>query len=371
MKLPTLYKKTSTGAIQEWTISVTANIIYTKFGQVNGKIQHTEDVIHEGKNIGKKNETTASQQALLEAKAKWTKQKKKGYVENIKDAEAGEVDSIIQGGVAPMLAQSFAKHGDKITYPAYIQPKLDGVRCIAIIKDGTCTLWTRTRKPITSVPHIIEELEERFGEEDIILDGELYNHSFKDNFEHIIHLVRQETPDPNHKLVEYHVYDMVHPEYTFSERANTLEELFGEEIGYVLLVQTEFVFKEEDTQEYFKDFQYDGYEGAMLRNANGLYVNKRSYDLQKVKEFEDAEFDILDVEEGRGKLQGHVGSFICTTAKGNTFNVKLEGNLNYLKECFNKPSLWKGKKLTVRYQGLSGKNKVPRFPVGVAIRDYE
>lgn len=380
MKLPTLYKKTNTGAIQQWDISVAHerrpdgnSFIITEYGQVGGAIQKTSDTISSGKNIGRKNATSTTEQAELEAKAKWEKQKKKGYVESIEAAQAGEVDDLIEGGIVPMLAQSYADHSHKIKYPAYVQPKLDGIRCIAILKDGKCTLWTRTRKPITGVPHIIEAIEKGFPEgNNITLDGELYNHSFKANFEKIVSFVRQENPAPGHEVVQYHVYDIVN-EDPFSKRAVKMRYMSSSWFpnGEVQKVETIQVEDEAQAMTWFEQWRKEGYEGAMIRNADGKYANKRSYDLQKMKEFDDAEFEIVGIEEGRGKLTGHAGAFLCRMSDGKEFLAKMSGELEQLKKYFDDHSLWTGKKLTVKYQGLTGANGVPRFPIGVAIRDYE
>lgn len=381
-KLPTLYKKTSTGAIQYWKIqSDTTNQGFTfdlgwiriEHGQVGtDSPQITDDVIKEGKNAGKKNATTAVQQAELEAQAKWEKQLKKGYVQTMAAAQNDEIDSLIEGGVVPMLAQSFTKHGQKIKYPAYVQPKLDGIRCIAILKDGKCTLWSRTRKLVTGVPHIARAVESMFPGKDLTLDGELYNHQFKKDFEKIVSFVRQETPADGHEVVEYHVYDIVNSD-TFASRTDLIDSLLPVENfmkrGVVRSVETFQVNDESQVNEWFEHFRDRGYEGAMLRNATGLYVNKRSYDLQKVKEFDDAEFDIVGVEEGRGKLTGHA-IFVCRTEEGTQFLAKMKGDTERLKDYFDNHQLWQGKKLTVQYQGITAYG-MPRFPVGVAIRDYE
>lgn len=404
--LPTLYKKTNTGAIQFWMIghgiyfpvgsggdinSIPGGVA-TLYGQLDTDApQTTIDVIKQGKNPGKKNATTALQQAEKEAKAKWEKQKKKGYVETADGAQADETDKLIEGGIVPMLAHKFAEQAHKIKYPAFIQPKLDGIRCIAIVKDGQATLWSRTRKPITSCPHIVQELEAAFETQDIILDGELYNHdlriSSKDtsreieegtvtdtasqlNFEKIVSLVRQEEPAEGHEIVQYHVYDTVNGE-PFKMRFAKLHRLFRMfEFFALKLVQTEVTKNEDDVMGFFDKYRSQGYEGAMMRNVESSYVNKRSYDLQKVKEFDDAEYPIIGVEEGRGKMAGHA-IFICKTDTGKEFLAKMKGDTAKLKEYFEKHDLWKGKKLTVQYQGLTGKEGVPRFPVGVAIRDYE
>lgn len=374
---PVLYKKTSTGAIQFWHIWTTEiasqGLINTQYGQQGtGSPQSTVDVINIGKNIGKKNETTAAEQAILEAKSKWEKQKKKGYVENVTSAENDEIDDLIEGGIVPMLAQSFSKHAAKIKYPCYGQPKLDGIRCIAILKDGKCTLWSRTRKLITGVPHIARKVEKQFEGYDIILDGELYNHQFKKDFEKIVSFVRQEVPAVGHEVVQYHIYDTVNSQ-EFQDRIAFLRDFFGNQgAGETLqLVNTYLVGSEDEIPSLFADSVAVGYEGIMLRNAASLYLNKRSSDLQKVKEFEDAEFDIIGVDEGRGKLTGHVGAFVCRTKDGKEFLAKMSGDTGKLKEYFENHALWQGKRLTVKYQGLTGANAVPRFPVGITIRDYE
>lgn len=370
MKLPKLYKKTSTGAIQFWEIEATSNQIITTYGQLDtASPQQTTDLISSGKNIGRSNETTIEHQTELEAKAKWEKQLKKGYAQTLDDATSGKVDQIIEGGVPPMLAHKFSEQGHKIQYPAYTQPKLDGIRCVAIINNGKCTLWTRTRKLITSVPHIEKELEKMFSEEDIILDGELYNHSFKTNFEKIVSIVRQEIPMEGHQVVQYHIYDLVDNNLTFDQRyKKLLENTYNRTI---VLVETQLVSNEPELIDMFDLFKNLGYEGSMVRNKDGKYVNKRSYDLQKIKDFIDGEFQIVGVEEGRGKLQGHVASFVCQMDDGKQFKAKMKGDTERLKDYFNDHSLWLNKKLTVKYQGLTGKNGVPRFPVGIVIRDYE
>jgi DNA ligase 1 len=377
MKLPRLFKKTSTEALQYWEIESYAigdsGEIRTEYGQINTESpQITCDTISKGKNIGKKNATTPVEQAKAEAQAKWEKQKKKGYVESPTDALAGELDALIEGGIVPMLAHTVEKQGHKINYPAFVQKKYDGVRIVAILKNGKCTLWSRTRKPVYSLPHIVAEIEKHF-KADVILDGEAYNHVFKDNFEHIIHLVRQEDPDQEHTDVEYHIYDIVNDK-PFKERFGHLQKCFtigSPKLQYLKLADTFLVENQEEVTNFYNDFKDQGFEGAMLRNAYGLYVNKRSSDLIKIKEFDDAEFKITGIEEGRGKLAGHVGAFVCITKEGKEFLAKMSGETAKLKEYFEKHSLWQNKILTVQFQGLTGKEQVPRFPVGIRIRETE
>ena len=151
-QFPTLFKKTSTGAVQFWQMEVSEILadgetrpvgeLKTIYGQYGtSSPQETRDLISEGKNPGKKNETTPVEQALKEAEAQWTKKKKKGYVESIENAQNGFIDEeVIKGGENPMLAETYAKQGHKIVFPCFAQPKLDGIRCVAIVKNGQCTL---------------------------------------------------------------------------------------------------------------------------------------------------------------------------------------------------------------------------------------
>lgn len=394
MTLPTLYKKTSTGKIQMWKIEV-PNIephdhdhlepakIITVYGQKDGKQQTATDIITEGKNRGKVNETTPFEQACAEAQSQWEKKVKKGYVERLEDAEVGKIDTnMITGGVNPMLAHSYDKQGHKITFPAYVQPKLDGHRCIAIIQDGKATLWSRTRKPITGVPHIVKALEETYGKANlpygdspgytIVLDGELYNHSYREKFEELTSLIRQVNPKPGHEVVQYWVYDTVTDEPQsdriayLQEIANTYKEL-GVDSAPIVYVDTQLADNEDEMINIFGAYLNFGFEGLMVRNANGRYKHGRSYDLQKVKVFADAEYEIVDITEGRGKMAGRA-MFHCVTPEGKEFRVKMMGALDDLVHYLDHKDDYIGRELTVKYQKFSA-DGIPIFPVGVRIRE--
>lgn len=361
MKLPILYKKTSTGADQMWEVSTEGSTIVTRFGQVDGKIQTTTDTITVGKNIGRANETTPKQQAEAEAKSQWEKKLKKGYVQNLGDAQQGKVDSIIEGGYFPMLAHKYDERGDDITFPAFLQPKLDGHRCTAHVNDGDATLWSRTRKPIFSMPHICEALVGVWPKHLVFPDGELYNHEFHNRFEELTHFIRSSKPEPGHEVLQYHIYDVRMPG-TFRERYDWLRAHLHRVNSPLVLVKTIEVLNEDEMMLAFEEFNSMGYEGAIVRNADGLYVEKRSSDLQKLKKFQDEEFPIVGVEEGRGKLTGHA-IFVCRTKEGVDFRVKMKGETEKLKDYFENFKKYKGRELTVKFQGYTTKNKVPRFPV--------
>jgi len=378
LKLPTLYKKTQSGDPQEWTIEVEGSTILTHWGRVDGKTQHGADTVLEGKNTGRANVTTAQQQAESEARSQWEFKKKKGYVEDQSQAMAGKVDKVIEGGIFPMLAHKHSDHKKKLSYPAFVQPKLDGHRCIAICKDGKVTLWSRSRKPINSVPHIIAALEASPGS-DYMLDGELYNHDYHNNFEDLTHFIRQNKPIEGHQVVQYHVYDLP-LNIDFKDRLETLVEFFHRHVGTVQeltairLVDTIGVADENQLIVAYERFMDKGYEGAIVRNAEGAYEsNRRSYNLLKVKEMVDEEFEVVGVEEGRGKLVGH-GIFVCKInpdlpiTDENTFTAKLKGPTENLKQYWNNPKSAIDRKLTVQFQGWTKYHK-PRFPVGLRFRE--
>lgn len=365
---PILYKKSASGAIQQWAIDVEHSTIVTTYGQVGGKIQTTTDSVKSGKNLGRKNATDQESQALSEAKSQWLKKKKAGYVESLKDAESGAVDKVIEGGILPMLAKVFEDHSSKIVYPVTVQPKLDGHRCIAIVDSlGEVSLWSRTRKRITSVPHIEKAIKD-LGLVSTILDGEIYSDKLKSDFEKITSAARKQEATEESKHLEYHVYDTPMP-HCFTKRFSFLITVFPIQRGPLKLVSSTMARSKEEVLKWHDYFIDGGYEGTMVRLHNMPYESKRSSQLLKLKSFTDSEFKIVGVEEGRGKLSGHAGAFICETADGkSTFNVKMEGSLSKLKEYWENRDEYIGQLITVKYQGLTVYG-IPRFPTGKAIRE--
>lgn len=374
MKLPKLYKLTSTGKIQEWEIWTEDNVIHKRHGLLNGKKQHTTDTILEGKNVGRCNETTPAQQAELEARALWTKKREKDYREVVEDLNSEKASSF--GGFLPMLAQKYKQHKNKLTWACYCQPKLDGIRCIARKENEIVTLWFRSGKQVKTMQHIEKALNKAMSNGEI-WDGELYIHNA--DFNELGGSIRR---DVNMNIeqaqrVEYHIYDFPRISYcdgTMLTENDPYMNRFGALIKRVLLkplvvVRTDVINNEEQMLERFAKYIEEGYEGIMIRNMDSPYEQKRSYNLLKYKEFDEDEFKIVGYEEGRGLLSGAVGSFICELPDGQQFKAKLKGDnvTELLKKYFENPKLFMGKDLTVQYQGMS-KDGIPRFPVGKVIR---
>ena len=222
--------------------------------------------------------------------------------------------------IKPMLAHKVGKKEVDWSAKNFIQPKLDGVRCI-FTKDGA---YSRTGKPFKNVAHLEEDLEDFFKKyPDTVLDGELYNHALKRDFEKIISLVRKQKPTDEDRfeagnLVQYHVYDVItslNP--TYETRYNMLRMNLPIYKTMTLVANTT-VDSMEEAKMLHDVHLAQGYEGSMLR-TNGFYEHKRSYNLQKFKDFHDTEATITGYEEGKGKRQGTLGKFLMTDDEGIQF----------------------------------------------------
>jgi DNA ligase-1 len=324
------------------------------------------DRVDRGKNIGKANETTPYEQACADAQSKWEKKLKTGYVQSYTDALAGKVDAVIEGGIAPMLAYPYDKVKN-FQFPCDIQRKLDGVRCIAVIEKGKVTLWSRTRKQIkVSVPHIVKALEEQFAGQTITLDGELYTPGL--GFQRITSYVGQKTaPKEGYEQIEYWIYDVPSVKEAWENRKTKLTS--QPLIAPIKLVDTYRIESYEDAIVYHNRWVLEGFEGAILRSRDAVYENKRSRGLVKLKMFEDHEFEIIAVGEGRGKFAG-VAMLTCVTPNGIEFDCCAPGTLEERAACLQRGERLVGEQLTVKHFGWTDDGK-PRFPVGKALRNYE
>jgi hypothetical protein len=379
---PELHGEAQTGKTKMWSIRVLERdgigVIETTHGYADGKKQINEKIIAEGKNIGKKNETSALQQAISEARSAWIKKKESGYkpigVTNDEEAdednesvEAGRGKGIDEDVPSPMLAHDYNKRGKSIKFPCFVQRKFDGTRCVAMPTKG---IFSRNKKRYPHMAHIVAEINRL--PTTIILDGELYSDTL--TFQEIVGLVKKETlkkADEEKQLqIKLHVYDIINNEMPYEQRYANLQMLFKRyKFKYLELVKTDICESEEKMKELHAQYVAEGYEGIMLRNKTGLYKNARSDALQKYKEFFDAEYEIVDYREGEGQEEGCV-LWICKTPEGKIFNCRPRGTRESRIEQFMNAPKYIGKMLTVRYQEMTD-DGLPRFPVGITTRDYE
>lgn len=363
--LETLFKRSKNGRIQQWTIEVVQNGYRTKEGFIDGVQTWTNWTTCSPKNVGRSNQTTAIDQALKEGTSKIKKQKEKGWVERACDIDLNNV-------ISPMLAHKWDDYRSWIINQEYIasQPKLDGIRCIAT-KQG---LFTRNGKKIVIAPHIIEEVNlilEKLPD-DVFLDGELYNHKLKDDFNSITSIVRkQKINDINllksKKILQYHIYDIQYPNKTFDLRYELLKQLITDQFTSIVLVKTDFIKKEHIYQldNLYAEYLNEGYEGQMIRSCEYNYENSRSKSLLKRKEFQDSEFTIIDIEEGKGNRSGMMGRI-----KFKDFDANACGNHAFFKEILKNKKYYIGKTATVKYQGFTPAG-IPRFPVVIKIDRFD
>jgi DNA ligase-1 len=363
MKLETIYKKTKTGATQEWTIEVVGNKYRTHSGQVGGIITTNEWTIVYGKNTGKLNETTDKEQTMKEAVAKRTKKLESGYFENIKHINKTQY-------FEPMLASKWEDSKDKITYPIFSQPKLDGIRCI-VTKDG---MFSRNGKPIISAPHIRESLSEVFDVyPELILDGELYADKFANDFNKIVSLVKKTKPTDadlkeSKKNIQYWIYDLPDNDIQFGDRCDRLNELFENYNAFkkhCIEVETHICNDEDEVMGLYEEYVEKGFEGQMLR-TNGKYENKRSKFLMKHKSFIDEEYTIVDVCEGEGNKTNMVGYMTFKTADGKPFKSNVKATFEESEEMFRNKKQLIGKQATIKFFQFTP-DGIPRFPYVVNI----
>ena len=357
-----IYKRAVNSKINQWAVEVEGNHFRTISGYHDGVQTTSEWTVCEGKNIGKKNETTAAEQAMAEAEALHRKRKEVGYFENINDCDK-------QVYFQPILAKDWNVEKHKVKFPIFTQPKLDGIRCV-VKSDG---MWSRNGKPIVSAPHIFESMKHLFElNPDLIFDGELYADKYANDFNAICSIVKKTKPTSQDlldsaKVIKYHIYDLPSHDDVFTSRFKTLYNMALPETCVV--VATQQVDNLNDLSAYYEDYIEMGYEGQMLRLDNH-YENKRSKSLLKHKSFIDEEYTILDIVEGVGNKTGMVGSFVFKNKAGKIFNSSPKFNWEVCTEMWNNRHELIGKEATVKYFNLTP-DGVPRFPYVIAIRNYE
>lgn len=372
MTFPILYCRTSKGQVQTWQITHEKNTFFTAEGIKGGVITVSKPTVCEGKNIGRANETTPEQQAYAEAKAKWQKKLDSGYHEDESKIDEAKF-------FEPMTAHKWEDYKEDTKYPFFSQPKLDGMRCVVDSK----SMMSRGGKPIKSAPHILELLQVVFKEyPNAVIDGELYNHEYKHNFNKIISLAKKAKPTAEDlkesaDKLQYWVYDIFFPDkpdMPFSDRIARLKtavsQYFGPKHKSIRYVKTFFVRDEKDLEEEYQSYIDEGYEGQMIRVERSKYENKRTKSLLKRKDFIDEEFELVNLEEGKGNRAGLATRATLKTKNDTIFEAGVIGNEEYAAQILKDVDKLRGKPATVVYFNLTP-DGVPRFGKLKIIRDYE
>jgi len=276
--------------------------------------------------------------------------------------------------IKAMLAHKYNK--DKADYPAFIQPKLDGVRCLFTAKGA----FSRANNQFMNVDHIEQALKPFFAKNPTaVLDGELYNHGLKDDFEKIISLVKKKKPTDEDRLeaaelVEYHVYDIASMTIaTYATRLNYLNsDVYTRLTWPIMEVNTQVAFDFDDAVKMHNKNLKQGYEGSIYRSFSGKYKGTRSWDLMKFKDFHDAEATIVDFVAGKGKRTGTLGKFIMQDDEGIEFGCPPGKGYDYdaLAEMLENADQYVGQTATFTYfeRTKAGSYRHPHYK---CLRNYE
>ena len=381
-KFKTLYKRNSTGTLQEWTLHVKDNGYYVVEGLVGGKLTQTEPHICDPKSAGKKNATTANEQALKEAQAKYDNKLAHGH-------SLTKVGVDATGYKEPMLAKQYRDYKDTITWPVYIDDKLNGVRMNAL----EASVKSRKGKPFNTIPHIEEAIAPLFQKyPTLFLDGELFNKQLKNHLNRLIELVSvackttdltPELLEESKAIVQFHIYDGygfegITPTTPFIERRKALQGLL-KNIQYTRVLEYVVCNNDSEVQTMLKKAVVNKDEGLIVRWGDCPYEHKRSKYLLKLKNFEDDEFEIEEVQEGNGAWANCAKRIVLKLPKPSTgrdgkiqtnFASNIEGNKKYLEKMWQDRRKMPGKLVTCRFQNYS-EYGVPQIPYVIAVRGYE
>ena len=276
-----------------------------------------------------------------------------------------------------MLAYPVSNKPIDYTKPVFIQPKLDGVRCLIQYEGGgICKAYSRTGKEWKNIDHILMQLTEFFVKyPDVILDGELYNHAFKDDFESIISMVRKQKPTMQDRLksadnVQFHCYDIVDETMTFEQRNDFIKQAVPNN-HCIKHVETRLTPDEHDAKLTHGINLANGYEGSIVR-TNDTYQCKRSHNLRKFKDFSDAEATIVGYLDGKGKRTGTLGKFIMMDDNGVEFGCPPGKGYNYnqLADILNNIGDYIGQRATFTFFERTKAGSY-RHPLFKCIRNYE
>lgn len=361
---PPIYKRSATGAILTWQQEIRGASYRTISGTEFGQLITSEWRECAATNRGRSNERTAPEQAEFEVAANYKKRLERDYHKSVTDIDKPLI-------FKPMLAHTYEGRrvsevmAEMMRGDVYSQPKLDGMRCIATARG----LHTRNGKPILSCPHIVEELAPLFtANPDLILDGELYNHDLKDDFNTIISAARKIKPSPSDleesaRLIQYHIYDMPSHDGVFSERMRALFKMFSVVFGEspnpvsIRLVRTTMLRPQVDINALYDEYLSAGYEGQMIR-FNTVYENKRSGGLLKRKETQSSEFVVLDIQSGVGNWAGKAKRVILAMPDGSTCEAGVTGTAEHCANILTHKADYIGKPATVEYFGVTPDGKL-------------
>jgi ATP-dependent DNA ligase len=386
-----LFKRDSRGEIRCWTAYVNDQHNVTMLsGLYTGELVENVRLI-EPKNVGKSNETSQLEQAQKEVEALRTKKMKQGYIsltDKVKYIETAQPSSYgpiyryafkasdgntfksqkipqiafnellpvkstkthNDGKIKPMLAKKWQDYGSQfINESVYVQPKLDGFRCITEVVDGEVKMYSRTGEKfnLSHISAAINQLCKDHNIENIIFDGEIYNHDM--SLQEISSAVKK--PNLNTSRLQYHIYDIV-DDRVQRERLNHLHTIFSQRrvVGNVLHnVLYIFTGCEYNNIKALRDgFIIRGYEGAIIRIAEAAYEQKRSKSLLKYKKPKYAPFTIHRITQS-SRRKGYPIIHLYNNLNKETFKASYDGTTEERQALWDKKEHYYGEIVLVEY----------------------
>jgi len=360
-----IYKLDSKGKLRVFFIEQDGAKYRMVTGIKDGNLVRSKWTEAKPKNVGKTNATTAEEQATTEIESRYRKKLEQDYRETEETAKDGA------SFFKPMLAYDWNKAKDKYKeFPLIADPKLDGMR-MTVSTD--LKPISRKGKEITVADHIASELEWFFDHyPSITLDGELYNHDLKDDFNTLMSIARKQKPDAEdlktaHEKLQFHIYDIYdqnNPEMPANERKMWLMDHLPI-LPSIKLVPFHVVENQADLQTIIDVHLKEGYEGTITRGYDSPYVNKRTQHLLKIKEFITDEFPIIDILPGEGNMKDIAGRIIVDV-DGKEVGCGLLGNWEYRKKLLNSKEDYIGEDATVRFFEKTEDGSL-RFPIVIDI----
>lgn len=357
------FKKDSKGKIRLYRIYTDDADLVKETGLLDGKLKEDRKTC-KGKNIGRANETTPEQQAVLEMESDFLKKLDTGYFKTVEEAQNEEV-------ILPMLAKEFGKEEHKINWGnAKAQFKLDGMRCLMVIdRDGQNKLISRQGKEILTLPHLSEDMSHLKGGlipgGKLIFDGELYVHG--ESFQENMRLLKKYRPGESEKI-RFFCYDMV-SDNPFAHRYFYLKEYLrnreAQGVEHIDILDTVDVSSRAEVEEYHAKAISEGYEGVMVRwGSEGYKVNGRSSNLLKFKQFDDIALPVQEVIPNDANPEHGTPVF---ELNGNVFKAGVRMSHDERTKLMSNSEEYIGQTAEIRYFGTS-ETGVPRFPVVVGFR---
>ena len=353
--MTTLFKSNKNGSIQQWSISTFEDTYTVQFGQVDGALQ-TVTTTCTGKHLGKSNETSASQQAELEAAALVAKKLKSGYST---DSSAPVVVQLA------MKVKSYQDQLHNVKFPCFSSAKLNGVNGMYKRVNGTLNLYSRGGELYPPIPHLEPLVHQAM---DLLksneLNGELYIHGFA--LQDITSAVVK--PNDNSPLLSFCIFDIADSSEQFYERAILMHSYSNFDTtvrSTVAVIYNITCLSAVQLEEHFEECTNFGYEGTVVKNVSALYKhNVRSSDMFKYKKAQSAEFLIVGYElDKRNHPVFHLNTH---TTPPSIFKAKPIGTHEYLRTI--EPQAYIGGWATVEFEVLSNDLK-PLKPIFIGLRD--